>query len=218
MHRFFGSTKKAPTPTIQDAITSVDGRIDSVEVKLRKLDAELLKYREQMSKMRNGPAKDAVKQRALRVLQQKKMYEGQRDQLQQQVFNMEQASMTTDNLKHTATTVEALKATNKQLKQQYKSFNIDKIESLQDELEDLMEQANDLQESLSRSYAVPDDMNEVDLDAELEALGDDVYNVETTPSYLDAISTGDMPELEPLPEQPPTKQSELDEFGLPVQS
>lgn len=42
-----------------------------------------------------------MQQRALRTLKQKRMYEGQLNQLQQQTFNMEQASMTTENLKNT---------------------------------------------------------------------------------------------------------------------
>lgn len=54
-----------------------------------------------MSKMREGPGKAAVQQRALRALKQKRMYENQLGQLQQQTFNMEQAAMTTENLKNT---------------------------------------------------------------------------------------------------------------------
>jgi charged multivesicular body protein 5 len=42
-----------------------------------------------------------VQQRALRTLKQKRMYESQLMQLQQQTFNMEQAAMTTENLKNT---------------------------------------------------------------------------------------------------------------------
>ena len=43
-----------------------------------------------MSKMREGPAKNSVKQKALRVLKQKKQYESQADNLRNQSFNMEQ--------------------------------------------------------------------------------------------------------------------------------
>ena len=43
-----------------------------------------------MSKMREGPAKNSVKQKALRVLKQKKQYESQSDNLRNQSFNMEQ--------------------------------------------------------------------------------------------------------------------------------
>lgn len=33
------------------------------------------------------------------------------------------------------------------------------------EMEDLLEQANEIQESLARSYAVPDELDEADLEA-----------------------------------------------------
>ena len=39
----------------------------------------------QMAKMREGPAKNAVKQKALRVLKQRKQYETQADNLRNQV-------------------------------------------------------------------------------------------------------------------------------------
>jgi charged multivesicular body protein 5 len=38
-----------------------------------------------MAKMRDGPAKNAVKQKALRVLKQRKQYETQADNLRNQV-------------------------------------------------------------------------------------------------------------------------------------
>ncbi len=40
-----------------------------------------------MAKMREGPAKNAVKQKALRVLKQRKQYEAQSDNLRNQVNN-----------------------------------------------------------------------------------------------------------------------------------
>jgi charged multivesicular body protein 5 len=127
-----------------------------------------------MSKMRDGPGKQAMKQKALKVLQRRKMYESQRDQLQQQSWNMEQAGMMTDNLKNVMTTVDAMKTTNKTLKQQYGKINIDKIEKMQDEMADLMEMGNDINESISRAYDVPEDVDEAELDAELEAMGEDM--------------------------------------------
>jgi charged multivesicular body protein 5 len=72
------------------------------------------------------------------------------------------------------TTVDAMKTTTKELKKQYGKINIDKIEKLQDEMADLMDMGNDIQESISRSYDVPEEVDEDELDAELEALGDEV--------------------------------------------
>ena len=51
----------------------MDSRADSVDKKVARLEQELVKYKDQMKKMRDGPAKNAVKQKALRVLKQKKM-------------------------------------------------------------------------------------------------------------------------------------------------
>ncbi|KAL7753653.1 Vacuolar protein-sorting-associated protein 60 [Sorochytrium milnesiophthora] len=192
MNRFFGSSKAVVKPTLTDAIQSVDGRADGVDIKIRKLDAELTRYKDQMAKMRDGPAKNAVKQKALRVLRQRKLYEGQRDQLMAQSFNMEQANMATENLRNTVVTLDAMTMANKELKKQYKKVDIDKIDKMQDEMEDLLEQANEVQEMLGRTYGLPDDIDEADLEAELDALGDELLmEEEETPSYLI--------ETEPLP-------------------
>jgi charged multivesicular body protein 5 len=123
--------------------------------------------------MRDGPGKNAIKQKALKVLQRRKQYEGQREQLSQQSWNMEQAGMMQDNLKNVMTTVDAMKTTTKTLKKQYGNIDIDKIERMQDEMADLMEMGNEIQESISRAYDIPDDVDEAELDAELEALGEE---------------------------------------------
>ncbi|KAH8113448.1 vacuolar protein sorting-associated protein 60 [Phellopilus nigrolimitatus] len=171
MNRIFGSSSsKKPKPSLQDAITSTDTRMQSVEIKVKKLDAELGRYKEQMSKLRNGPGKSAIEQRALRTLKQRKMYESQLAQLQQQTFNMESAALATENLRNTMATVDAMKVANKEMKKQYGKIEVDKIETMHYDMEDLLEQANDIQESLGRSYAVPDEIDEADLQAELDAL------------------------------------------------
>lgn len=123
--------------------------------------------------MRDGPGKTALRQKALKVLQRRKQYEAQRDQLSQQSWNMEQAGMMQDNLKNVMTTVDAMKTTTKTLKKQYGQIDIDKIERLQDEMADLMDVGNEIQESISRAYDVPEDVDEAELDAELEALGEE---------------------------------------------
>ncbi|RMZ82529.1 hypothetical protein DV737_g2039, partial [Chaetothyriales sp. CBS 132003] len=189
MNRIFGSKNTAPKPTLNDAISRLDTRVDSIDVKLSKLNAELSTYQQKLAKMRDGPGKQAIKAKALKVLQRRKLYETQRDQLQQQSWNMEQASMMQDNLKNVMTTVDTMKTTNKALKQQYGKINIDKIDQMQDEMADLMDMGNDINESISRAYDVPDDVDEAELDAELEALGEDMafeqdMAISDTPTFL----------------------------------
>ncbi|CAB4429527.1 unnamed protein product [Rhizophagus irregularis] len=211
MNRLFGTSKKTPKPSLNDAIAATDNRVDAVEVKIKKLDAELAKYKDQMKKMRDGPGKNAIKNKALRVLKQRKMYETQRDQLQQQSFNMEQAAFTTENLRNVISTVDAMQIANKEMQKQYKNIDINKIESIQDDMEDLLEQANDIQESLGRTYGVPEDIDEDDLEAELDALGDELnFEEEEEPSYLQ--ETPELPNTG-LGELDKTEPSKVDESG-----
>nr|POE74583.1 vacuolar protein-sorting-associated protein 60 [Quercus suber] len=149
-----------------------------------------------MASMRDGPGKSALKQKALKTLQQRKQYEAQKDQLQQQSWNMEQAGMMQDNLKNTMATVDAMKTTQKELKRQYGKVDIAKIERLQDDMAELMEVGNEIQEAIGRAYDVPEDVDEAELDAELEALGEEVdfagemegYGVGSVPGYLQGES------------------------------
>ena len=166
----------------------METRISSIDVKLAALNSELSTYQTKISKMRDGPGKTALRQKALKVLQRRKQYEAQRDQLSQQSWNMEQAGMMQDNLKNVMTTVDAMKTTTKTLKKQYGQIDIDKIERLQDEMADLMDVGNEIQESISRAYDVPEDVDEAELDAELEALGEETMMEssmgDSVPSFL----------------------------------
>ncbi|KAF8707602.1 Snf7, partial [Rhizoctonia solani] len=189
MNRIFGTTNKKPKPTLQDAIAATDTRIAGIEVKVKKLDGELSRYKEQMAKMKSGPGKTAIQNRALQTLKQKRMYESQLAGLQQQTFNMESAAMTTDNLRNTMATVDAMQTANKELRRQYGKVDIDKIESVHYDMEDLLEQANEIQEMMGRSYGVPEEVDEAELEAaisELEALSAQLEEDET-PSYLQDV-------------------------------
>lgn len=220
MNRLFGTGKpKQPPPNLTDVIGNVDSRGDSVQKKISMLDKDLLKYKEQMKKMRDGPSKNMVKQKAMRVLKQKKMYENQLENLRNQSFNMEQANFATQTLKDTKTTVDAMKTGVKQMKKEYKKVNIDEIEDIQDDMEDMLDQANEVQEALGRQYGMPE-IDDADLDAELDALGDEMF-LEDDAAYLDEASSAPA-----VPGSLPGESSEsrtkdgvqVDEFGLPVLS
>ena len=205
MNRFFGTKKAAaPKATLSDALKNTDSRVETLDGKIHKLDLELAKYKDQLKKMRDGPAKNSIKQRALQVLKQKKLYEGQRDQMSQQSFNIGQADFAIESMKNTMTTVEAMKDANKVMKQQFKKVDINKVEEVQFDMEDMLDQANELQEIMGRSFGVGEEIDEDMLDAELEALNDeDLLNegeASGEPSYLDEMNEK-LPEVEntPLP-------------------
>lgn len=214
MNRLFGRGKpKEPAPNLNDCIANIDSRGESIDKKIARLDAELGKYRDQMKKMREGPSKNMVKQKAMRVLKQKRMYEQQRDQLAQQSFNIEQQNFAIQTCKDTKTTVDAMRVGVKDFKKAYKHVNIDQIENMQDELEDLMEQAGEVQEIMGRSYGMPE-IDDDELEAELDALGDEI-GLDADATYLDeAIGAPSAPTAEPGAESM-RGDVPVDEFGLP---
>ncbi|CAG2112132.1 unnamed protein product [Medioppia subpectinata] len=138
---------------------------------------------------------------------------GQRDNLMNQSFNMEQTNYATQMLKDTKTTVDAMKLGVKEMKREYKKVNIDQIEDMQDELEDMLEQANEVQETLGRSYGTPD-VDEDELEAELDALGDELA-LDTDTSYLEDMAGPKVPTREPGAESVNADGQLVDEFGLP---
>ncbi|KAL0589218.1 Charged multivesicular body protein 5 [Plecturocebus cupreus] len=178
MNQFFGKAKpKPPPPSLTDCVGTMDSRTESIDKKISRLDAELVKYKDQIKKMREGPAKNMVKQKALAKAD---VYEQQQDNLAQQSFNIEQANYTIQSLKDTKTMVDAKLGV--QGNEEGIQVKIDQIEDLQDQLEDMMEDANEIQEALNHSYGNPE-LDEDDLEAELDALNDELLSDDS--SYMD---------------------------------
>jgi len=60
--RFFGGAKpKVAGPSLEELSGNVDKRIQTLDERIKRLDGELFKYREQMKKMRPGPSQNALK-------------------------------------------------------------------------------------------------------------------------------------------------------------
>ncbi|XP_076890997.1 vacuolar protein sorting-associated protein 60.2-like [Bidens hawaiensis] len=228
MRRVFGVKKdKEPPPSLNDATDRINKRGESVDEKIKRLDAELARYKEQIKKTRPGPAQEAVKARAMRVLKQKRMYEGQRDMLYNQTFNLDQVAFASEGIKDAQQTMSALKSANKELKGMMKTMKIQDIDNLQDEMMDMMDISNEIQESLGRSYSVPDDIDEDELLGELDALEADMGQEtegEGVPSYLQPDNEPDLNEELNLPSAPSghavpagrVNNQAVDEFGFPA--
>ena len=80
----------------------------------------------------------------------------------------------------------------------------------------MFEEANEIQEVMGRTYGMPE-IDEDDLEAELDALGDD-FALDDDTSYLDdALKAPDAPEKEPGADSVAVNQDGVmvDEFGLP---
>ncbi|KAL8233262.1 hypothetical protein R6Q57_003040 [Mikania cordata] len=227
MKKVFGVKKdKTPPPSLNEASDRINKRGESVDEKIKRLDGELSKYKEQIKRTRPGPAQEAVKARAMRVIKQKRMYEGQRDMLYNQTFNLDQVAFASEGLKDAQQTMSALKSANKELKGMMNTVKIQEIDNLQDDMMDLMEVSNEIQEFLGRNYNVPDDIDEEDLMGELDALEADMgleTEGEGVPSYLQPDGEPDYNDELNLPSAPnghavPARKVNNhveDELGLP---
>jgi len=228
MKRVFGAKKdKEPPPSVSDASDRINKRGETVDEKIKRLDNELARYKDQIKKTRPGPAQEAVKARAMRVLKQKRMYEGQRDMLYNQTFNLDQVAFAAEGIKDAQQTMTALKSANKELKGMMKTVKIQDIDNLQDEMMDLMDVSHEIQESLGRSYSVPDDVDEEELMGELDALEADM-GMETesdgVPSYLQPDKESDLDAELNLPSAPSghavpagrANTQAVDELGFPT--
>uniref|UniRef100_A0A5K3EJW1 Charged multivesicular body protein 5 n=1 Tax=Mesocestoides corti TaxID=53468 RepID=A0A5K3EJW1_MESCO len=220
MHRVFGkgsNSAKAPPPNLTDAAANIDSRIETLDKSIALKRGEVTKLQQQMKAMREGPAKNSLKRQALNKLKQMKVLENQRDMLSSQSFNMSQANFALQTVKDTQTTVKAMKTGVKEFKKETKNLKIDDVEDLQDDLLDMLELNNEFGETLGRSI-IPNDIDEADLEAELDALGTDDLG-----SYLDADTAPSVPSADvggasTVPSAPSAANSgtvPLDEFGLP---
>eukprot|EP00803_Ostreobium_quekettii_P008251 evm.model.scf_845.5 EVM.evm.TU.scf_845.5 scf_845:34020-36811(-) len=196
-----------------------------LDAKIAALDAQLLKAKDAIKRTRPGPTQETAKRRALTILKQKRLYEGQRDQLYQQQYNIDQVQFTTESVKDTVSTVQAMKSAQKELKtaMKAKEFNVGKIEKMQDDMADLMDMQNEVNEALGRTYDVPDEVDESDLMEELDALEDelalesDQQTADAVPSYMQANEGAAMPAAPMnLPVAPQAQAQPQDEYGLPV--
>ena len=214
MRRVFGKKKETgPAPTLDQASSGIGGRIDDMDQKILSLENELRGYKDKIKKTKSPAAKKQLQKRALEVLKRKRMYENQRDQANAQQFNIDQTNFSLESAKASVQTVAAMKQANKDLKRTLKKdLDIDEVDDLAEDMAELMEDFDEINEALGRNYATPD-LDEADLDAELEALGEELEELEeetakSMPSYL-------------LPAQPSNAPGEkvpegVDEFGLPA--
>lgn len=199
MNRIFGyGNRKTHEQMMLDSSKAIDqaqsglaGRVSQLDTQISQLNFQLSTLQKKISNTKSTMGQKPLRQRALKLLNKRKQLEAMRDQLDSQSWSMSQVQMTTDNLKNTMVTVNALKQTNQALKQQYSKINIDKIQDMQDEMMDLIEQGDELQEVLAMQNQDIDDISESELDAELEALGEE--NLMEDLDLNDAEANGELP-------------------------
>ncbi|KIH90030.1 charged multivesicular body protein 5 [Sporothrix brasiliensis 5110] len=176
MNRLFGTrskdTKADAIAALNKVSASTNESLESAETKIAAHNAELAVIYSKMNKLPPGRAKQNLRRDAIKVLTRRKQQEALRERHSNNAWMMDNARGMTDSSESTIAVVGALNTANKNLRKQLGKVDLDKIERIRDELDELQYLNNDIQEALS--WDVPEDVDEEELDAELEALGQDV--------------------------------------------
>lgn len=183
MNRIFGyGNKKSHDQVLQESNQAMDqaqqglqNRLSQLDTQIAQINFQLQTLQKKMAGMKSSVGKKPPRAQALKLLNKRKQLEQMRESIDAQSWSMTQAQMTSDNLKNTMVTVNALKSTNKALKAQYGKIDIDKLQDMQDEMMDLIDQGEELQQVLATNFVGNDieDIDEGELDAELEALAEE---------------------------------------------
>lgn len=217
MERFVGKKKdKKPVATLDDTSKRLEGRGESIDVKIARLDKELVGYKKQL-KSAKGASAARIKQKALAVLKKKKMYEKQRDQLSNQAFNVDQQAFMIESVKDAQETVATMKQTKKAMKGAMKKINIDKIDDLQYDMEDMMYDHEELQDVMGRALGFDEDLDEGELDDELAALDDlDLEDLEEDEGEADYLKSSKLPSAPTFMVDGKADSGAKDKNGLPA--
>ena len=197
-----------------------------MDSKIARLDVELRRHREAIRSLgsRGGPSLEHAKKRALHTLKQKRLLESQRDQIQDNVMRIDEARYTTSAMQDQADMVKALTLASKEMKAQIKKskeLDPDHVADIMDELQDHKYYFEEIQTAMS-SYDAPVDIDDQELMAEMEMLGDDIAEEslhEDTPAYMMDIPDAPQDRIGTAPGMDvgeDEKQSEHDREGIAV--
>mmetsp|Transcript_20335 Transcript_20335/g.25094 ORF Transcript_20335/g.25094 Transcript_20335/m.25094 type:complete len:227 (-) Transcript_20335:117-797(-) len=218
MNRFFGHKSKkkgkgkaAPEPTLNDVGSNLDKRVTNLEDKIKRLERQIIECKKKMQKSK-GSAKNIQKQKALKLLKQKKQYEMQLERLMGQQMNIDNAKFAQESIKDNADMVKAMKSTATALKDAYNEINIDDVEDLQDEMMDLMDDANEINEILGQSYGM-DDFDEDELQDELDGLDDELDDLDENEDEIPAYMQNAKQDVNANDTN--NNDADVDEYGLP---
>lgn len=170
MKRLFGEKKKAPPSadhSLAEAQDHLNQQLSTVEAQLKRCQDELEDTCRASLSMHDN---SSLKQKSLALLRKKKLLEQHRNQLFGTQLTVQQAKSTQDSVRTAFLTREALELGTQQMKQELKKLDLEKLEDLQGDLADLTHEHQAISDALSLHYAVPDLLDEAELEEEFARL------------------------------------------------
>ncbi|GIX64057.1 proteasome subunit beta type 3, putative [Babesia caballi] len=167
--KFFRSSNKGSS--LQETSQGVDAKISAIDEKINRCNADLASIKSALANT-NGAGAAAAKRKAMQVLQRRKVYEGQREQLIGVQMAVDQSEHVAAQVQTAVEMRNALSASVKGARKQLRRLNLTELEGLQEQMEDLTEYTNEINEIIGRTYALPEDVDENELELEFAMLSE----------------------------------------------
>lgn len=219
-----GSTSQAPAVSARSTTNTVDAiqKLGDTEELLtkrrdlleRKIAAELEKAKE-FTRQKN-------KRAALMALKKKKLYEGQLEQIENNILRVNEQQMMLESNRATVETVAALRNAAQATKTTLQEMRIGDVDRVLDEINDQTDQMRQIQDAMGQPIGAAADLDEDELLGELEDLEAtelDTQLLEPAPVPASRIPAAAVPELPavpagaPKPKQPIARTPEEEELA-----
>eukprot|EP01067_Filipodium_phascolosomae_P008630 Filipodium_phascolosomae@DN7407_c0_g1_i1.p1 len=194
-----GSASNDPSGATHKASLEIEAKISSLQQQIAACEQDLLRFKP-MLKTAVGSSQQSVKHRALTVLKRKKLLEGQLDRLIDMQGTMDAQTLAQGQINTSVMMAESMKEQVAAMKDGMSRIDIHEIEKTQDEMAEAMADQEELNEMMQRTYALPEGVDNDELDAEFLALEADVaaeYGQGVIPSYLQTTGAPALEAREP---------------------
>lgn len=180
---------RAPTQTVDQAVHNATMRQGHLEARMRKCEADIEGLKKDLARTRAGTAQhNMYKRRILAAMRERKRIDQQIGSSFAQQANLTAVQDAQYQLTEAKETGAMLEEQNRVMQRQMKEVNVDRIADVQDDMREHLLDNQEIQETLGADYGV-DGIDDAELEAELEGLGEEMgfqetVGAEATPSYL----------------------------------
>ena len=176
MFNFFGKKKNAapPKPTFQPVdlnATShgISNRKNDTQLKLDQVEKELKGALVEYRQARTPQQKASAKNKAMRLLKKKKLYQAHVNNLENTQMAVESAAMDVDIMKDNMAIMQTMKATTQMQKDMMHAMGgIDSMYDVMDDMQEIKEQQEEFNDEMQRNFDI--DVDDTDLNDEIDEL------------------------------------------------
>lgn len=176
MFNFFGKKKEEPKKQVtfqpvdlNQTALGIANRKNDNQLKLDQIERELKGALAEFRQARTPGQKAQAKQKAMRLLKRKKMYQAHMNNLENTQMAVEGAAMDVDIMRDNMAIVQTMKATvDTQKAMMHAMGGVDSMYDIMDDMQEIKDQQEEFNEEMQRNYDV--DVGDAELNEEIDEL------------------------------------------------